>query len=271
MLTGPGVLKLPSVPCCPKMAEAVLYWAATAGSNYWLGCRKGGQIHCIIRDSVDSGSPSQWLVINKIIGERWQRFLEFFLICMSFCTELFMTSFFIREGWGTNDIVSYRVTCLYSGFKLSVCLWREKRNSMCGVHLYSPKILCLFWVIFCACAIYTFADPFFIPSIIVEQAFLTLTLSCKTVVEGCLYIRILPVAPENVFPYVFISVALTITSVMSAHEASFWMALSTSYTQTRRCLSLLFQLYFTRLRCHCGTCFLDNANVISPFFQEPLI
>lgn len=26
-------LKLPSVPCCPKMAARVLYWAAAAGSN----------------------------------------------------------------------------------------------------------------------------------------------------------------------------------------------------------------------------------------------
>lgn len=120
-MTGPESLKLPSVPCCPKMAESVLYRAAAAGSNYWLGCGKWGQMHCIIREPVDSGSPSQWLVINKIIGERWQRFLEFFLICMSFCTESFMTSFFIGEGWVSNDTVSYGVTCLCFGFKQCVC------------------------------------------------------------------------------------------------------------------------------------------------------
>lgn len=141
---GPGSLKLPSVPCCPKMAEPVLYRAAAAGSNYWLGCGKWGQMHCIIREPVDSGSPSQWLVINKIIGERWQRFLEFFLICMSFCTEFFMTSFFNCEGWVTNDTVSYCVTCLCCGFKLSACSQRGKRNSMCGVHLYAREIRYLF-------------------------------------------------------------------------------------------------------------------------------
>lgn len=52
----------------------------------------------IIREPVDSGSLSQWLVINKIIGERWQRFLEFFLICMPFCAEFFKTPFFMCEG-----------------------------------------------------------------------------------------------------------------------------------------------------------------------------
>lgn len=116
-MTGPESLQLPGVPCCPKMAETVRYWAAAAGSNYWLGCGKWGQMHCIIREPVDSGSPSQWLVINKIIGERWQRFLEFFLICMSFCTEFFMTSFSIGEGWVANDTVSYGVTCL--------CFWSQ--------------------------------------------------------------------------------------------------------------------------------------------------
>lgn len=139
-LTGPESLKLPSVPCCPKMAEPVLYRAAAAGSNYWLGPGKWGQMHCIIREPVDSGSPSQWLVINKIIGERWQRFLEFFLICLSFCIEFFMTSFFLREGWVANDTVSYRVACLWCGFKLRACSWREKLSSMCGVHLYTHNI-----------------------------------------------------------------------------------------------------------------------------------
>ncbi len=114
------------------MAEPVLHWAAAAGSNYWLGCGKWGQMHCIIREPVDSGSPSQWLVINKIIGERWQRFLEFFLICVSFRTEFFMTSFFICEGWGANDTVSYGVTCLCCGFKLRACSWGGKWSSMCG-------------------------------------------------------------------------------------------------------------------------------------------
>lgn len=84
----------PSAPQChPKMAESVLQRAAAAGSNYWLDCGKWGQMQCIIREPVDSGSLSQWLVINKIIGERWQRFLEFFLICMSFCAGFFMTLF----------------------------------------------------------------------------------------------------------------------------------------------------------------------------------
>lgn len=126
------------------MAEPVLYWAAAAGSNYWLGCGKWGQMHCIIREPVDSGSPSQWLVINKIIGERWQRFLEFFLICMSFCTEFFMTSFFICEGWVANDTVSYGVTRWHRGFKLSACSRRGKRSSMCAVHLYARMISYLF-------------------------------------------------------------------------------------------------------------------------------
>lgn len=80
--------------CHPKMAASVLQQAAAAGGNYWLDCGKWGQMQSIIREPVDSGSLSQWLVINKIIGERWQRFLKFFLICMSFCAESFMTFFF---------------------------------------------------------------------------------------------------------------------------------------------------------------------------------
>lgn len=121
-LTGPESLKLPSVPCCPKMAEPVLYWAAAAGSNYWLGCGKWGQMHCIIREPVDSGSPSQWLVISKIIGERWQRFLEFFLICMSFCYGvLFGLLVSICEGWVANDTVSYGATCL--------CWWSQTERA----------------------------------------------------------------------------------------------------------------------------------------------
>lgn len=58
---------------------------------------------------------------------------------------------------------------------------------------------------------------------------------------------------------------------MSAQAASFRIPFSTSHTQIGRCLSLLFQLYFSRLRCRRGTCFLDNAVVISPSFQVPLI
>lgn len=58
---------------------------------------------------------------------------------------------------------------------------------------------------------------------------------------------------------------------MSAQAASLRIPFSTSHTQIGRCLSLLFQLYFSRLRCRRGTCFLDNAVVISPFFQVPLI
>lgn len=61
------------------------------------------------------------------------------------------------------------------------------------------------------------------------------------------------------------------TTIMSARAASLQILFSTSHTQIVRCLSLLFQLYFSRLRCRSGTCFLDNAVVISPFFQVPLI
>lgn len=78
-------------------------------------------------------------------------------------------------------------------------------------------------------------------------------------------------APEDVSPNVFISVILTITPVMSVQAASFRIPFSTSHTQIGRCLSLLFQLYFFRLRCRRGTCFLDNTTIISPFFQVPLI
>lgn len=58
---------------------------------------------------------------------------------------------------------------------------------------------------------------------------------------------------------------------MSAQAASIqrWNK-STSHTPTGRFLSPLFQLYFLRLRCRRGTRFLDNAIVISPFFQVPL-
>lgn len=126
------------------MAEPILYWAAAAGSNYWLGCGKWGQMHCIIREPVDSGSPSQWLVINKIIGERWQRFLEFFLICMSFCYRvLYDFFFFICEGWVANDTVSYGATRLCCGFKLSVCRWRGKgkqRVAACTCTLATSNI-----------------------------------------------------------------------------------------------------------------------------------
>lgn len=139
-LTGPESFKWLGASCCPKMAEPVLYGAAAAGSNYWLDCGEWGQMHCIIREPVDSASPSQWLVINKIIGERWQRFLEFFLICMSFCTEFFMTPFFICEGWVANGTVPYGVTCLCCGFKLGACSRRGKWS----VHLCTPKIQYLF-------------------------------------------------------------------------------------------------------------------------------
>lgn len=79
-------------------------------------------------------------------------------------------------------------------------------------------------------------------------------------------------SPENISPYVFISVIRTMTIViMSTETASLRIPFSTSHTWIGRCLSLLFQLYFSRLRCRRGTCFLDNAVVISPFFQVPLI
>lgn len=128
------------------MAEPVLYWAAAAGSNYWLGCGKWGQMHCIIREPVDCGSPSQWLVINKIIGERWQRFLEFFLICMSFCTEFFMTPFFICEGWVANDTVSYGVTRLCCGFKLGACSRkREAKQHVWRAPVHSRHPIFVLW------------------------------------------------------------------------------------------------------------------------------
>lgn len=63
-------------------------------------------MQCIIRAPVDGGSLSQWLVINKIIGERWQRFLEFFLICTSSRAEFFATPFSICEGWLSDDPLS---------------------------------------------------------------------------------------------------------------------------------------------------------------------
>lgn len=109
-------LKLPSVPCRPEMAERVLFWAAAAGSNYWSEPWKWGQIHCIIREPVDSGSPPQWLVINKIIAGRWWWFLEFLLICMPF----FFTKFlwvFSCGGWVVNDTL-YGESRLCFGFKL---------------------------------------------------------------------------------------------------------------------------------------------------------
>lgn len=57
---------------------------------------------------------------------------------------------------------------------------------------------------------------------------------------------------------------------MSARAASLRIPFSTSHTQIGRCLSLLFQLYFYRLRCRRGTCFLDNAIVISPVLPSTL-
>lgn len=151
-------------PCCPKMAEPVLYWAAAAGSNYWLGCRKWGQMQCIIREPVDSGSPSQWLVINKIIGGRWQRFLEFFLICMSFCCKFFMTSFFFPF------VKSIMIPCPVVGFAAAVVSnWEgstEERwsgNTVLEVHLNTPDIrICFSGVIqtFSTSAVYTAACHF---------------------------------------------------------------------------------------------------------------
>lgn len=157
------------------MAEPVLQRAAAAGSNYWLDCGKWGQMQCIIREPVDSGSLSQWLVINKIIGERWQRFLEFFLICMSFCAEFFMTPFFICEGWFSNGTVSCSLTCLCSGFKLAVargCV--PAHNAMCTCILQRPGI----------CNLQSFAAQVLFGAIAfaclnVPQGFLSCILSCK--------------------------------------------------------------------------------------------
>lgn len=184
------------------MAKPVLYWAAAAGSNYWLGCGKWGQMHCIIREPVDSGSPSQWLVINKIIGERWQRFLEFFLICMSFCTEFFMTSFFICEGWVANDTVSYGVTCLCCGFKLraAAAAEREERSSMCGVApVHSQDPIFVSWSnpeSFSVQVLFpTAAHHICMRRVNVQQASLSITLSCKKALERCFYIRVPSFSP----------------------------------------------------------------------------
>lgn len=200
-MTGPESLQLPSVPCCPKMAETVLYWAAAAGSNYWLGCGKWGQMHCIIREPVDSGSPSQWLVINKIIGERWQRFLEFFLICMSFCTEFFMISFFICEGWVANDTVSCGVTRL--------CFWSQTDSVRLNEEMKQRFMACTCTlarsdICFCAeiqshflftRAIYTAAHHIHMRLVNVQQAFLSITLSFKKALEGCSNIRVPSFSP----------------------------------------------------------------------------
>lgn len=138
-------------PCRPKMAEPVLQRAAAAGSNYWLDCVKWGQMRCVIREPVDSGSLSQWLVINKIIGQRWQRFLEFFLICMSFYPEFFMTPFFICEGWmapSTTLSLARAVdlnwrslgtcTCTYA-----TCTWILHRPDICNLQSFAAQVL--FW------------------------------------------------------------------------------------------------------------------------------
>lgn len=73
-------------------------------------------------------------------------------------------------------------------------------------------------------------------------------------------------APQNVSRCGFIAFFPTVSTVMSAQAYKYHSA-----HQTERCLSRLFQLYFSSLRCRRGTCFLDNAILISPFFQVPLI
>lgn len=130
----------PSAPrsCRSKMAELVLQLAAAAGSNYWLECGKWGQMRCIITEPVDSGSLSQWLVINKIIGERLQRFLEFFLICMSFCAEFFTNLFIICEGWLSNNTAFYGLICLCTIWGMYTCtfaMWtRVLQNLIFVIH-----------------------------------------------------------------------------------------------------------------------------------------
>lgn len=121
-------------------------------------------MQCIIREPVDCGSPSQWLVINKIIGERWRRFLRFFLICMSFCTVFFMTSslFFWAPlptptvATATLHLVeSLMILCPAEGARWSATFkqrapadtgrWGRGCQAAC-VHLYAPETQYLFSV-----------------------------------------------------------------------------------------------------------------------------
>ena len=162
------------------------------------------------------------------------------------------------------------VTCLRCGFKPRACSRGGKRSSMCGLHLYARKIQYLFGGVIQS----HFLDKrrfhrrsSHLHAAVCNKPFLSIVESCEKAPWGCLQILLL--APEDVSP--FISAILTITPVMSAQAASLRIPFSTSHTQIGRCLSLLFQLYFSRLRCRRGTCFLDNAIVISPVFQVPLI
>lgn len=258
------------------MAKPVLYRATAAGSNYWLGCGKWGQMHCIIREPVDSGSPSQWLVINKIIGERWQRFLEFFPICMSFCYWVLYDFFFSSVKVESLMILCpmARLACVVdSNWARAVEERGEAACEGCTCTLARCNIL------FCGviqshflhkCHFHRCSSHYYVG------------LKCATsLFKHCCSVRkpkkavstseFLLLAPEDVSLHVFISVILTITPVMSTQAASFRIPFTTSHAQIGRCLSLLFQLYFSRLRCHHGTCFLDNAVVISPFYQVLLI
>lgn len=127
------------------MATLVLQLPAAAGSNYWLDCGKWGQMQRIIREPVDSGSLPQWLVINKIIGERWQRFLEFFLICMPLCAEFFKTSFLMCEGWLSNDALSCSVTHSCRRFKLAgvTCTCMLQRPHVWDPHSFAAVRICM--------------------------------------------------------------------------------------------------------------------------------
>lgn len=99
----------------------------------------------IIREPVDSGSLSQWLVINKIIGERWQRFLEFFLICMPFCAEFFKTPFCMCEGCLSNDTLSCSVTRSCRRFKLAgvTCTCMLQRPDVWDPHSFAAVPICM--------------------------------------------------------------------------------------------------------------------------------
>lgn len=88
-------------------------------------------------------------------------------------------------------------------------------------------------------------------------------------------LRILLLAVADISPYVLISVILPKDDGNERSGGSPFRRRRSAHTARAqmggRCLSALFQLYFSRLRCRGGTCFLDNAVVISPFFRVPLI
>lgn len=199
-------------------------------------------MQCIIREPVDCGSPSQWLVINKIIGERWRRFLWFFLICMSFCTVSFMTSslFFSPSLPSQHHRHHHRSSSAGVANDTLSCgggspVWRiqtesSSRHGAAGLGesggvrtpVRSRDAVFVFggrksrggFRCF-ASLLVTFALCQFYPLTLFHPArlfFLFFSL---------LPPRILLLALENISPYVFISVILTKTTVMSAQAAPF--------------------------------------------------